>query len=61
MKIDKTEAYIRDVGHCALCDRMICFENAYYWNFANGGFFVCTDCNKNKSLIVLEKTENFRG
>ena len=51
MNIDKEETYIRDAEHCALCDKMLCSENVYYWMFSNGGFFVCTDCNKNKSLI----------
>lgn len=60
MNIDKEETYIRDAEHCALCSEMIFFERAYYWRFNNGGFFVCANCNKNKSLIVLYRTDNFR-
>ena len=60
MNIDKEETYVRDAEYCALCGKMMCFENVYYWNFTSGGFFVCADCNKNKDLIVLYKTDDFR-
>ena len=61
MNIDKSKTYVRDAEHCALCGKMMCFEDAYYWKFANGGFFVCADCNKKKSLMVLEKMEQPNG